>query len=279
MTNNSLVTIRNDTVVGMFDSGLGGLSVLREIRKREPHEKLLYLADHAHCPYGTRTLAEVQSFAMQIARWLCAEGAKLIAVACNTASAAALHSLRETFPGTPFVGMDPAVKPAVGSTNTGTVGVLATEATIKGKLFGSLLDRYADDATVLTQACPGLVELVEKEDYNSSHTRTLLKRYAQPLLDLGADTLVLGCTHYSFLKAELQDIVGSNVAIIDPAPAVADQVTRVLTEKSLRSKSELEENPNLIVVCTTDSNQAGRLSRQAQSLLGEPVQLRIVELN
>ena len=262
----------------MFDSGLGGLSVLREIRKREPHEKLLYLADHAHCPYGTRTLVEVRSFAMQITRWLCAEGAKLIAIACNTASAAALHTLRETYPDTPFVGMEPAVKTAVGSTITGTVGVLATEATIKGKLFSNLLDRFADDATVLTQACPGLVELVEKENYDPRQARALIKRYAQPLLDLGADTLVLGCTHYSFLKTEFQDIAGPNIAIIDPAPAVADQVTRVLTDKSLRSKIKLEENPNLIMVCTTDSNQAGRLSRQAKSLLGESVQLQVVKL-
>ena len=266
-------------MLGMFDSGLGGLSVLREIRKREPHEKLLYLADHAHCPYGTRTLVEIRSFAMQITRWLCSEGAKLIAVACNTASAAALHSLRETFPSTPFIGMEPAVKPAVVNTTTGTVGVLATEATIKGKLFGELLDRFAEDATVLTQACPGLVELVEKEDYDSSQARSLLRRYAQPLLDLGADTLVLGCTHYSFLKTELQEMVGPNINIIDPAPAVADQVSRVLTEKNLRSKSELEQSDNLIVVCTTDLSHATHLSRQAQSLLGEPVHLRAVDLD
>ena len=175
--------------------------------------------------------------------------------------------------------MEPAVKPAVVNTNTGTVGVLATEATIKGKLFGALLDRFAEDATVLTQACPGLVELVEKEDYDSSQARSLLTRYAQPLLDLGADTLVLGCTHYSFLKTELQDMVGPNISVIDPAPAVADQVTRILTDKNLRSKSELEESDNLIVVCTTDLNHATRLSRQAQSLLGEPVHLRVVELD
>ena len=261
----------------MFDSGLGGLSVLREIRQHAPFERLLYLADHGHCPYGSRPLAEVRTFAKQNARCLRAEDTKLIAIACNTASAAALHELRDAFPDTPFVGMEPAVKPAVGSTSTGTIGVLATEVTIKGKMFAHLLERFAGDATVLTQACPGLVEPVEKDERDSTRARTLLQRYTQPLLERGADTLVLGCTHYSFLKRQLKEVAGPGVTIIDPAPAVAEQVTRVLTEQGL-SRGATEDAAPPIMVCTNDYTQAGRLSDQAHLLLGEPVQARIVEL-
>ncbi len=211
------------------------------------------------------------------ARSLRAEGTKLIAIACNTASAAALHRLRDAFPDTPFVGMEPAVKPAVGSTNTGTVGVLATEITIKGNLFTHLLERFAGDVTVLTQACPGLVELVEKDERDSTRARTLLQRYTQPLLERGADTLVLGCTHYSFLKPQLHEIAGPGVTIIDPASAVAAHVVRVLTEQGLRRR-EAGGAPAPIVVYTTDYTQAGQLSERAHSLLGEPVQVRVVEL-
>ena len=251
--------------------------MLREIRKRVPSEILLYLADHAHCPYGNRPLTEVRALATQIARWLRAEGAKLITVACNTASAAALHQLRETFPCTPFVGMEPALRPAVSITRTGTVGVLATETTFQGELFASLVDRFARDVTVLTQACPGLVGLVEKDEGDSHRARILLQRYTQPLLERGADTLVLGCTHYSFLKPQLQDVAGPSVTIIDPAPAVADQVTRMLNENGL-VRSAAEEAPAPIVACTTDRTQASQFSEQVKSLLGEHVRIRVVEL-
>jgi len=249
--------------------------VLREIWKRVPSEMLLYVADHTHCPYGNRPLTEVRTFSTQIARWLRAEGAKLITVTCNTASAAALHQLRETFPCTPFVGMEPALKPAVSITRTGTVGVLATETTFQGELFASLVDRFARDVTLLTQACPGLVGLVEKDE--CVRARILLQRYTQPLLERGADTLVLGCTHYSFLKPQLQDVAGPSVTIIDPAPAVADQVTRMLNEKGL-VRGAAEEAPAPIVACTTDRTQASQFSEQVKSLLGERVRIRVVEL-
>ena len=263
--------------MGVFDSGIGGLSVLREIGQRVPSERLIYLADHAHCPYGTRPLAEVYAFATQISRWLRAESAKLIVVACNTASAAALHHLREDFPDIPFVGMEPAVKPAMGNTLTGTVGVLATEATFQGELFASLLDRFAGEATVLTQTCPGLVELVETDECDSHHARTLLHRYTQSLLERGVDTLVLGCTHYSLLKPQIQEVAGAGVTIIDPAPAVAAQVKRMLDEKGL-SRLAGEKTPAPIVACTNDATKAGRLSEQTVSLMGEPVHVRVVEI-
>ena len=277
MTHSHPVHVGNNAPVGVFDSGLGGLYLLREIRKRAPSERLLYLSDHARCPYGPRPLAEVRAFATQITHWLLAEGAKIIAIACNTASAAALHQLREAFPDTPFIGMEPAVKPAVARTNSGTVGVLATEATFQGELFSSLLERFAGDATVLTQACPGLVELVEQDEQDSAHARTLLHRYIHPLLEHGADTLVLGCTHYSFLKRQMKEVAGPGVTIIDPAPAVAEQVTRVLTEQGL-ARGATDDTAPPIMVCTNDYTQAGRLSNQAHLLLGEHVQARVVEL-
>lgn len=252
--------------------------MLREIRKRAPYEQFLYLADHAHCPYGNHTLTEVRTFATQVTRWLDAQGVKLITIACNTASAAALHQLREAFPYTPFVGMEPAVKPAARITRTGTVGILATETTFQGEMFAKLVNRFAHDITVLTQVCPGLVELVEKDKHDSPSTRILLQRYTQPLIERGADTLVLGCTHYSFLKTQLQDIVGPSVTIIDSAPAVADQVTRLLEEKGL-VRSEADEDVGPILAYTTDRTQAIQLSKQAKSLLGESIQIRVVELN
>ena len=276
MSNSQSNHVGNDAPVGVFDSGLGGLCVLREIRHRAPAERLLYLADHAHFPYGTRPLAEVRKFATQITRRLRAEGVKLITIACNTASAAALHQLREAFPYTPFVGMEPAVKPAVRSTGTGTVAVLATEATFQGELFSSLLERFARDTAVLTQACPGLVELVEKGERYSARAHALLLRYVQPLLERGVDTLVLGCTHYSFLKKQLQHVAGPGVTIIDPAPAVAEQIIRVLSANRL-ARSAPAEAAAPIVVCTTDRSLEARFSAQAHALLDEPVQVRAVK--
>ena len=215
-------------VIGVFDSGVGGLTVWREIVRQLPHEDTLYLADQAHVPYGPRPLAQVREFAEGIARFLLDQGARVIVVACNTASAAALHDLRRTFPDVPFVGMEPAVKPAAERTHNGIVGVIATQATFQGRLFASLVERYADHVRVLTQACPGLVEAVEAGRLDTPDTEALLRQYLAPLLEAGVDQLVLGCTHYPFLRPTIERLVGAGVAVIDPAPAVARQVGRVL---------------------------------------------------
>jgi len=215
-------------VIGVFDSGVGGLTVWREIVRQLPHEDTLYLADQAHVPYGSRPLAQVREFAEGIARFLLDQGARVIVVACNTASAAALHDLRRTFPDVPFVGMEPAVKPATERTHNGIVGVIATQATFQGRLFASLVERYADHVRVLTQACPGLVEAVEAGRLDTPDTEALLRQYLAPLLEAGVDQLVLGCTHYPFLRPTIERLVGAGVAVIDPAPAVARQVGRVL---------------------------------------------------
>lgn len=223
----------SDIIIGVFDSGVGGLSVLRAIQHVLPQEKLLYLADQARVPYGSRTLDEVRQFSESITRYLLSQGASLIVVACNTASAAALHALRQSFPGIPFVGMEPAVKPAAEQTQTGVVGVLATPATFQGALYSSVVERFASNVIILQHTCPGLVAQIEAGDLDSPATRQILEDALSPMLAQGIDTVVLGCTHYPFVIPLIQSIVGPAVRVIDPAPAVARQVKRVL-EANLR---------------------------------------------
>jgi glutamate racemase len=223
-------TTHHASCVGVFDSGVGGLSVVREIMAQQPAHPIIYLADQAHVPYGQRDLAEIRRLAGEVTRFLLAEGARVIVVACNTASAAALHGLRRDFPDVPFVGMEPAVKPAAERTRTGHVGVVATAATFQGELFASLLDRYAGHVVVHTQVCPELVPLVEAGELDSPRARRAVQRYLAPLLAAGIDQLVLGCTHYPFLRPLIEEVAGPGVTVIDPAPAVARQVGRVLAQ-------------------------------------------------
>jgi glutamate racemase len=223
--------------VGVFDSGVGGISVLRAIRKQLPFESIIYLGDQEHVPYGSRPLEEVMKFSEAITRFLMDEGAKLIVVACNTASAAALHSLRETFPGISFVGMEPAVKPAVENTRSGVVGVLATPATFQGVLYASVVERFAGEVTLLQNTCPGLVQQIEHGELESERTRVILESALHPMLDQGIDTVVLGCTHYPFVIPIIQEIVGPDIRVIDPAPAIARQVARLLDSEGIQAPS------------------------------------------
>ena len=219
----------NNQAIGVFDSGVGGLSVLQAIRQELPGMDILYLADQAHVPYGSRSLSEVRSFAENITKFLLDQGSGSIVVACNTASAAALHHLRAIFPGsTPFVGMEPAVKPAAEQTQTGVVGILATPATFQGALYASVVERFANDVILLQDTCPGLVGQIEAGDLDGSITRQILERAIAPMLQQDIDTIVLGCTHYPFVIPLIQAIAGPSVRVIDPAPAVARQVRRVL---------------------------------------------------
>ena len=221
--------------IGIFDSGVGGLSVWREIVRLLPHEDTLYFADQGHIPYGTRSLAEVRDYAKGVTRFLQEHGAKIIVVACNTASGAALRTLRETFPDFPFVGMEPAVKPAAERTRTGVIAVIATPATFQGELFHSLVERFATGVHLETQICPGLVEQVERGALDTPETEALLRDCLTPLLALGVDQLVLGCTHYPFLAETIARITGPGVTLVDPAPAVARQTARVLEQLQLRA--------------------------------------------
>jgi glutamate racemase len=214
--------------LGVFDSGVGGLSVLRAIHVLMPAESVLYFADQDHVPYGSRSLEQVRDFSEAITVFLLERGAKLIVVACNTASAAALHFLRERFPSVPFVGMEPAIKPAAEQTHSGVVAVLATPATFQGELYASVVERFASDVQILQHTCPGLVEQIETGNLNGEETRAILEEALLPMLDRGIDTVVLGCTHYPFVIPLIQEIVGDSVRVVDPAPAVTRQVKRLL---------------------------------------------------
>jgi len=256
-------------VIGVFDSGVGGLSVLREIRHRLPAADLVYLADQARAPYGERSLAEVRSFAEGITDHLLSLGAVPVVIACNTASAAALRHLRARRPESTFVGMEPAVKPAATLTTTGRIGVLATRATFQGELFADLVARYGDGVEVLTQACPGVAARME-EAPDDPAIADLLAGFALPLVEQGADVLVLGCTHYSFLRDALATRVGPGVAIVDPARAVARQVARVAAEAGTMIGG------GATTYLTTGSPP--RLVEQVRLLLGEQAEARLVTL-
>jgi glutamate racemase len=219
------------SLIGIFDSGVGGLSVLREIRARLMGNPVVYVADQGHVPYGPRPLEEVRQFSGGITRFLLDQGARVIVVACNTASAAALKWLREQYPDTPFVGMEPAVKPASETTRSGVVGVLATPATFQGELYASVIDRFARGVTVLESTCPGLVEQIEAGRLDGAETRRILTEALQPMIAQHVDRIVLGCTHYPFVIPTIRQIAGPGVTVIDPAPAVARQVERVLESR------------------------------------------------
>jgi glutamate racemase len=221
--------------IAVFDSGVGGLSVLRAIRQHFPGEDILFLADQAHVPYGSRSLAQVRAFSEAITRYFLAQNAKMVVVACNTASAAALHYLREVFLTTPFVGMEPAVKPAAEQTRSGVVGVLATPATFQGELYNSVVERFANGVSLLQDTCVGLVEQIEAGDLDGVETRRILDVALSPMLAAGIDTVVLGCTHYPFVIPLIQEIIGPHVRVIDPAPAIARQVGRLLGHFDLKN--------------------------------------------
>jgi glutamate racemase len=218
------------TPIGLFDSGVGGLSVYRVLRKELPTVPVIYAGDQGHVPYGPRPLAQVRHFAEQITRFLLGKGARLIVVACNAASAASLHTLRNLFPDVPFVGMEPAVKPAAETTHSGVVGVLATPATFQGELYASVVERFAQNVSILTDTCPGLVQQIEAGKLEDAETLAILHRALDPMVAAGVDTVVMGCTHYPFVIPQIQRIVGPGVRVIDPAPAVTRQVGRLLSE-------------------------------------------------
>lgn len=214
--------------IAIFDSGVGGLTVLRAVRALLPGEDILYFGDQANVPYGPRSVDEVRRFSETIIQFLLDQGAKLIVVACNTASAAALQALRASHPGIPFVGMEPALKPAVEHSETGVVGVLATPTTFEGDLYASVVDRFAQDVTLLQSSCPGLVLEIEAGKPKGAEAQRILREALEPMLAQGLDTVVLGCTHYPFAFDTIREIVGPDVRLIDPAPAIARRVAELL---------------------------------------------------
>ena len=218
--------------VGVFDSGLGGLSVLRELVGLLPHEDFIYVADSGHCPYGGQGPEAIIARACQITEFLLDQGAKLIVVACNAATVAAVEYLRASYP-LPFVGMEPAIKPAAALTKSGVVGVLTTALTARGERLQRLIHQHADGVQVLTQPCPGLVECVETGDLQGPNVRSMVTGYVEPLVGAGADTLVLGCTHYPFLRPLIQAVAGPQVHLLDTGAAVARRTRDLLEREGL----------------------------------------------
>lgn len=231
-----LRAVSREGPVGVFDSGMGGLSVLREIRKALPAEDLLYVADSGYAPYGDRPREFIRSRSAAIADFFLRSRVKAMVVACNTVTGVAIEDLRARCP-VPVVAIEPAIKPAAGMTKSGVVGVLATRRTIDSPRVSRLISLYGNGVRVLLQPCPGLVELVERAELAGPATGALVERYVAPMLEMGADTIVLGCTHYPFLVPLIQEITGPGVIVLDPAAAVARELGRRLTAGRIASPS------------------------------------------
>jgi glutamate racemase len=257
--------------IGVFDSGVGGLSVLREIRRELPAEDLLYVADTANAPYGDRDAAFIRERALAIVARLADEGVKAVVVACNTATGLAVDALREHYD-LPIVAIEPAVKPAALQTRSGVIGVLATTQTLASERFSKLVATHASGVTVLTQPSPGLVEQVEAGDLSSEQTRMLVARYVGPIVARGADSIVLGCTHFPFLRRAIEAVAGPSVTIIDPATAVAREVRRRLDAAVLLAPDAHHGTER---VWTT--GPAEKTRDVVASLWGAPIEVRDIQ--
>ena len=253
--------------VGVFDSGLGGLSVVREIRRHLPNEDLVYIADSAWCPYGIRRPEEIIERSEYMVRALLAAGSKAIVIACNTASAMAIFALREKFPEVPLIGLEPAVKPAVERSRTRNVGVLATPRTVAGERLQWLIETYAGGATVHRVAATGLVELVEAGVLDGPDVDAALAPLLDPMLEVGVDHVVLGCTHYPFLRQAIQGYVGESVVLLDSGEAVAQRLDSVLTTLSMRKMDDVAGG-GFHLFTSGDPVPVDRVARQ---LLGDVV--------
>lgn len=225
----------NSNPIGIFDSGLGGLSVWEALYDLMPDESMLYLADSKYAPYGHRPQSEIIQLSIKNMEYLLEQGCKIVVVACNTATTNAIDVLRQSYK-VPIIGIEPAIKPAALNSKTGVVGVLATRGTLASSLFIKTAALYAKDRTVIEQYGDGLVTLIEAGEMESQHMDELLHKYLDPMISAGIDSLVLGCTHYSFLRPQLEAILPSDVQIIDAAAAVAKQTKSVLKEHELLSE-------------------------------------------
>jgi glutamate racemase len=255
--------------IGVFDSGVGGISVLQHIREALPEANLIYVADSGHVPYGGRSAAFIEARSMALTRFLLKHGAEAIVIACNTATAAAALPLRKQFSKIPFIAMEPAIKPAVAATKSNVVGVLATVGTLESARFAALLEKYGGKVKIVTQGCPGLVELVERGDLQSIEARRLVERYTTPLLEAGADTFILGCTHYPFLAPLIKEVAGEAITLIDTGAAVARELKRrVDTELPPRVKLGVLGHETFYT-----SGDAERATRIASQLWGKDVKV------
>ncbi len=250
--------------IGILDSGVGGLSVLREIRRALPYENIVYIGDSARCPYGPKPADEIRDRVFAITDRLLAMDAKLIVIACNSATIAAVEALRAHYP-VPFAGMEPAVKPAAARTKSGVIAVLATEASVAGEKFHRLVSTHARGVRVITRPCPEFVSLVEAGETDTPAVREAVARILPPLLEAGADTLVLGCTHFPFLRKAIEDFAGPSVSVIDTGEAVARRVKSLLSSDATQAGEAGE--PGKVSLLTT--GDLGRWSELAPRLCPE----------
>jgi glutamate racemase len=254
----------NNNPIGVYDSGFGGLSVWRELYRALPEESIIYLGDGKNCPYGQKPAEEIRHLATKSVQELLSRGCKMIVVACNTATAAAIEHLRAMFPDLPFVGLEPAVKPACKSTRSGVVGVIATERSLKSEKFLATLAKYGDGVEVIKAVGKGFVEAVEANAENCASTEQVVRAVVEPIIDRGADVLVLGCTHYPFLKDVIAKVVGErNVEIIDSGEAVEKRVESLLDEYNLRA--EAGHKAEYEFISFADGDYEERLRRKAFS--------------
>jgi glutamate racemase len=256
--------------IGMFDSGVGGLSVLVEVRRLLPGEDIIYYADSAHFPYGDHTPDEIRARSETVTRELLARGAKAIVIACNTATSAAIAHLRETFEA-PFIGMEPALKPAAERTLAGRVALLVTPPTAKGEKLAALIDRYGAEVHVETIAAPGLAEAVEAGALGDEKTVALIDTYLERVRASGSDVLALGCTHYAFLRAVIQERAGDGVAVIEPSEAVARQVQRVLESRDLLNPRSRDGTPGQVLYLTSGNEAAFAALRERLRTAGASI--------
>ncbi len=251
----------NNFAIGILDSGMGGLSVWGELHRELPRESLIYFGDGANCPYGDRSPSEILSFVESGVERLMECGVKMVVVACNTATAVAIEHLRQRFP-IPFVGMEPAVKPAALSTRSGVIGVLATRASFSGSLYLANEARYGQQVRIIRAVGEGFVELVERGVELSPEAEEAVRRVVEPLIAEGADRIVLGCTHYPFLKEQLRRVIGErDVEVIDPAPAVARRAAWLLDEHDMHVDGS--HQPKYRFITSADDEYAKKLAKRA----------------
>ncbi len=237
----------NDAPVGFFDSGLGGLCILDAFKRLCPAEDTIYLADSAHCPYGNRTTADLISLSESNTAALLSRGCKMIVVACNTATAAAIETLRAHYPNIPFIGIEPAIKPAALQSKRGIVGVLATAGTFNGRLYNETKSKFAHSVTVLASLADEFIPLVERGETQGPHAEQIVRAKVEPLLNAGADYLVLGCTHFPHLAPLIEKIAAGRAQIIEPSHAVARQAERILHEKGLATSRQTPSTSHIFI--------------------------------
>lgn len=263
-----------DAAIGVFDSGVGGLTVLRAVHQQLPCEQLLYVADSGHAPYGERDVDYITDRCLAVTRFLHRQPVKALVVACNTASVVAIRQLRENFD-IPIVGIEPAIKPAASVTRSGVVGVLATSRTVNSPGVKRLCQLYGQNVEVILKPCPGLVDRIERAELDTDDTTELLREYLNPVIDAGADTVVLGCTHYPYVRNVIQEIVGNNVTIIEPGAAVAKQLTRRLDELNLNTSQALRDGDTRTTFFST--GEIGDAASTISLLWGRTVAVRYLE--